>query len=116
MKFLSNKKHTMQPVNIDTNLCNEVATIVNADSNQYPDIKSFIEKAVRYRLNRIKYNIENFDDVVTSDGNLIGKSDKGFTRCPVCDHLFLNKKERMKNGKYICPRCSEIIKFYARRL
>jgi len=116
MKILSNKKHHSESITLDSGLCNEIAMIVKANSDEYPNVKSFIENAARYRLNRIKFNIENYDAIVTKDGNLIGKSDRGFTRCPVCDNLFLNKKERNQNGKYICPRCSEIVKYFARRL
>ncbi|MEK6860281.1 MAG: hypothetical protein AABX54_05710 [Nanoarchaeota archaeon] len=118
MKFLSNNKtkNASESIALESGLCDEIALIVKASPVEYPNIKNFIENAIKYKINRIKYNIENYDAVVTKDGNLIGKSNNVFTRCPVCDNLFLNKKERIKNGKYICPRCSEIVKYFVRRL
>lgn len=116
MKFLSNKKHPSESIALDSGLCSEIAMMVKASSDEYPDAKSFIENAARYKINRIKFNIENYDAVVTKDGKLIGKSDMAFTRCLMCNRFFLNKKERIKQGRRICPRCSDIVKHLAEKL
>ena len=118
MKFLlKNKtKDPTESIGLEPGLYEDVTKMVKAKSEEYPDIKSFIESAVKYKIHRIKFNLENYDSIVSKDGKLLGSSNRAFTWCPICGSLFLNKKERNQLGKYVCQRCSVIVKYFSKRL
>jgi formylmethanofuran dehydrogenase subunit E len=63
----------------------------------------------------MNYNIENIEEMMSEDGTII-LSSKSFTKCLMCDSFFLNEKEKIKQGKIICPKCSEIVKHLAEKI
>ena len=102
-------KNDTSLVKINSNLYNEVAEIVESEHIDYPSIKNFIEIAVRNHVNRIKFDIQNRDELLTPKGNLKDNKNE-FTHCVACGKMFLNEKARNKEGKRVCPKCAEIIK------
>ena len=115
MKIKFFQKNLEKNIHIDPELYGEIDSIIS-NSIDYESIESFIENAIRYKINRIKYNIENYDSIVSKDGILIASSEKSFTKCLVCDRLFLNNIHRIKQGKRICQRCTKIIRHFAERV
>jgi len=94
---------------INSNLYNEVAEIVEVNNIDYPSIKNFIEVAIRNQLNLIRYDIQNREEILTRDGNLKHTKNE-FTHCLACNKMFLNEKTKNKEGKRICPKCTQLIK------
>ena len=115
MKIKFFEKDPEKTIKIDPKLYEEIEFMVS-NSEEYENIENFIENAIKYKINRIKYNIENYDLVVSKEGLLIAGKEKSFTKCLVCDKLFLNTAYRNKEGKRICPRCSKIIRYFAERV
>ena len=105
-----NIKNDTSLVKINSELYNEVVEIVESEHIDYPSIKNFIEVAVRNQVNRIKYDIENRDELISPNGNLKKGGKNEFTTCLACQKFFLNEKEKNKEGKRICPKCTKIIK------
>lgn len=97
-------------VKINSELYKEVSDFVDIRSIEYPSIKNFVEVSVRNQLNRIKYDIQNRDEILSPAGKLIVTPKGGFVSCLACGKMFLNDKEKTKQGKRICPKCTEVIK------
>jgi hypothetical protein len=104
------EKNEVSLVKINSELYKEAAEMVEVNQIDYPSIKNFIEVAVRNQINLIKYDIDNRYEVITHNGKLKAGRKKEFTSCLLCSRLFINEKEKSKNGKRICPKCKEWIK------
>ncbi len=103
-----NIKNDTSLAKINSTLYNEVVEIVEANPIDYPSIKHFIEVAVRNHINSIVYDIENKEALIGKDGKL-KLNKKEFTTCLACNNLFLNEKEKNKQGRKVCPKCTSLI-------
>jgi hypothetical protein len=101
-----------KPVKISSELHGEIMSLVNASPNNLT-MDHFVESAIRYKINRIKYNLENYDSIVSREGLLIASNERSFTKCVFCDKLFLNYTLRNREGKRICQRCTRMIQHFA---
>jgi formylmethanofuran dehydrogenase subunit E len=79
---------------------------------QFPRIKAMLEAD---EIIVKKYNIENIEQMTSDEGNII-LSSKAFVRCILCDEFFLNIKAKIKQGRNVCPGCSEIVRHLADKL
>ena len=99
-------------VKIDSETYEDLLEIIRASPDN-PSIEGFINDAIKYKINRIKYNLENFDSIVSMNGLLIARNEKSFTKCVFCEKLFLNYTQRNIEGKRICQRCIKMIRRFA---
>lgn len=104
------EKTEVSLVKVNAELYREAAEIVEANRIEYPSIKNFVEVAVRNQINSLMYDLENRDQIISKDGKLIAKANNAFTPCIMCGNLFLNSKEKNKQGKKICQKCIRIVK------
>lgn len=106
------EEESEKTVKISSDAYNDILTIIRA----HPDnltFDQFIDSAIKYKINRIKYNLENYDSIVSMEGILIARNERSFTKCIFCEKLFLNDTLRNKEGKRICQRCTKMIKHFA---
>jgi formylmethanofuran dehydrogenase subunit E len=106
------EEESERSVKISSDAYNDILTIINA----HPDnltIDQFVNSAIKYKINRIRYNLENYDSIVSMEGILIARNERSFTKCVFCDKLFLNYTLRTKEGKRICQRCTKMIRHFA---
>lgn len=108
------KDKKLSLVKIDSELYKEAVDISNANQIDFPSVKNFIEIAVRRYINSIRYNIEN-KQPISKEGRIIIPS-KEFTKCIVCERVFLADKSEKGEKKRICPRCKDVILHFAEKL
>jgi len=111
-KKLEERKNPL--VEIDRNLYNEIVDISREANKDFPSVKNFIEISIKKYINSIRYNIENNQPVLKEDTAV--KPNKEFTKCIVCDEIFLSNKSEKGEKKRICQRCREVILHFAKKI
>lgn len=113
-KIKTPKNEKDSSVKISPELYKESVDISKANPADFPSVNNFIEIAVRRYIDSIRYNIEN-KQPISKEGKAI-TSNKEFTKCILCDKVFLADKSEEGEKKRICPRCKEVILYFAEKL
>lgn len=114
IQFLDQDGKKLGIIEISPELYYDVEEIVEKCPENFSSINGFAEIAIKNLIHKIKFNIENSEEIISKDGRLIIKGKKGWCSCSLCNIYFLKDNIRDSNNFRVCPDCKEIVKEISR--